>query len=292
VSQSQELKLADLRATFRLLGEVRELGAEPLVWRAHLVERLGRLARARVAVALENVTPSQVLQASSPAGMVDQGWGDESERQFFARYMTNGGDNAPYLNQMTSLGARLAFFTRSRRQLVGDRAWYGSTHVNEARRGSRVDDFIYSSCTLSLGGAHYLGFHRAWGDRPFPERVVKLVHLVHEELARLWFEAAAAGTLDPFPGLTERQRETLNLLLRGASEKEVARQIEVSPNTVHRFVVALHRHFRVSSRGELLATCHRILQRHALLPRLCMEAQPFATMCKCKARPNGSSQSS
>jgi DNA-binding CsgD family transcriptional regulator len=183
---------------------------------------------------------------------------------------------------MTRLGARMAFFTRSRRQMVSDRVWYGSKHVNEGRRSSRVDDFIYSTCTLPVGGAHYLGFHRAWGDRPFPERAAKLVHLVHEELARLWLAAAANGTLDPFPGLTERQRQTLNLLLCGASEKEAARQIDVSPNTVHRFVVALHRHFRVSSRGELLATCHRILQRHALLPRLCMEAQPFASMCNGK----------
>jgi DNA-binding CsgD family transcriptional regulator len=45
----------------------------------------------------------------------------------------------------------------------------------------------------------------------------------------------------------------LQLLLAGHSEKEVARRLGVSRNTVHHYVKAIHRHFRVSSRSELLA---------------------------------------
>jgi DNA-binding CsgD family transcriptional regulator len=63
---------------------------------------------------------------------------------------------------------------------------------------------------------------------------------------------------DPLPavslaGLSNRQRQTLERLLAGDSEKQIAAALAVSPNTVHVYVKALYRHFAVSSRGELLA---------------------------------------
>jgi DNA-binding CsgD family transcriptional regulator len=55
------------------------------------------------------------------------------------------------------------------------------------------------------------------------------------------------------PGLSNRHAETLEWLLAGDSEKEIAARMGVSRNTVHVYVTALYRHFNVSSRGELLA---------------------------------------
>ena len=54
-------------------------------------------------------------------------------------------------------------------------------------------------------------------------------------------------------GLSPRHLQTLQRLLEGDSEKEIAVRWGVSPNTVHVYVKALYRHFGVSSRGELLA---------------------------------------
>lgn len=53
--------------------------------------------------------------------------------------------------------------------------------------------------------------------------------------------------------LTPRLQQTLQRLLAGDAEKEVARRLGVSPNTVHVYVTALYRRFGVNSRGELLA---------------------------------------
>ena len=53
--------------------------------------------------------------------------------------------------------------------------------------------------------------------------------------------------------LSPRQREVLTLLLRGSSVKEIARELDIKPNTVNEHVKALHEHFSVSSRAELLA---------------------------------------
>jgi DNA-binding NarL/FixJ family response regulator len=58
--------------------------------------------------------------------------------------------------------------------------------------------------------------------------------------------------------LSPRLDQTLRHLLDGASEKEVAQRLKLSPHTVHVYVKALYRHYGVRSRAELLA---RHLQR-------------------------------
>ena len=46
--------------------------------------------------------------------------------------------------------------------------------------------------------------------------------------------------------------ETLQLLLAGDSEKEVAAKLNLSIHTVHDYVKTLYTHFGVSSRSDLL----------------------------------------
>ncbi len=53
--------------------------------------------------------------------------------------------------------------------------------------------------------------------------------------------------------LSPRLKETLELLLAGNSEKEVAAKMGISTHTVHVHVKTLHKRLGVSSRGELLA---------------------------------------
>jgi DNA-binding NarL/FixJ family response regulator len=55
------------------------------------------------------------------------------------------------------------------------------------------------------------------------------------------------------PGLSGRMRQTLQGLLAGEAEKQIAYRLKLSPHTVHVYVKGLYRHFGVSSRGELLA---------------------------------------
>ena len=53
--------------------------------------------------------------------------------------------------------------------------------------------------------------------------------------------------------LSPRMEQTLRSLLGGASEKQVAAKLGVSPHTVHVYVKALYKKYGVCSRGELLA---------------------------------------
>jgi DNA-binding CsgD family transcriptional regulator len=47
-------------------------------------------------------------------------------------------------------------------------------------------------------------------------------------------------------------REALACLLEGDGEKQAAARMGLSPETVHQYVKALYRHYRVESRAELL----------------------------------------
>jgi DNA-binding NarL/FixJ family response regulator len=55
--------------------------------------------------------------------------------------------------------------------------------------------------------------------------------------------------------LTRRQEQTLKLLLRGKSEKQVAAAMGLSRNTVHLYVTGIYRRLGVHSRTELLMRC-------------------------------------
>ena len=50
---STRLRLSDVRAIFRLVGEVREMGADPDVWRPHMVSSLRELLKAQFVVSSE-----------------------------------------------------------------------------------------------------------------------------------------------------------------------------------------------------------------------------------------------
>jgi DNA-binding CsgD family transcriptional regulator len=55
------------------------------------------------------------------------------------------------------------------------------------------------------------------------------------------------------PPLSRRQRQTLELLLAGNAEKQIAARLNISRHTVHVYVKSLYKRFDVNSRPELLA---------------------------------------
>src|SRR2546421_2907619 len=68
----ERLKLRDVRAIFRLVAELREVGADPNIWRPHMVQRLLQIVQAQVVVSSEvhfkNIPTRQTMQ------VVDVGW--------------------------------------------------------------------------------------------------------------------------------------------------------------------------------------------------------------------------
>ena len=66
--------------------------------------------------------------------------------------------------------------------------------------------------------------------------------------------------LRPPPKLTRRQREVLEQVVHGRSNKEIAAKLSCAENTVEFHLTALYRKFDVTSRAELIA---RVLRRRA-----------------------------
>ncbi len=69
-----------------------------------------------------------------------------------------------------------------------------------------------------------------------------------------FFAAAAHGRgPDPFPQLTAREREILDLLARGWDNVTIARRLVVSDKTVRNHVSAVLTKLQVASRAEAVA---------------------------------------
>lgn len=242
----------ELRELLRLQGELRELAHDIGEQRRHLLDRLCALVGAQVGIwiSIAGIDSGRVTLVDA----LDRGWEGEHERAIFWRFCRGNSDLNDDPSMQPLARQRGAFATVTREQLVGDRPWYASAHVQEERRAARVDSFIYATARSSSREAQGLSLHRPWGAPAFVERERRLIDIFHRE-ARFLHEPQSAIPEPVLAELAPRLRDTLRALARGLSEKQVAAELRLSPHTVHEYVKALHRHFGVSSRSELLAHC-------------------------------------
>lgn len=245
-----------MRALMRLALDLRDLPNGSGEQRALALDGLVRLVGCEVGIWLDVVG----IVSPTPAAVsvvCDVGWAGDAERSAFLAYIESL--PAPSAPDPTLPGT-ISAMQRGRRVMVrhevcDDRDWYMSAHTQEYRRAARVDSFIgaprhgdgtNAGCVISV--------HRAWGRRQFGERERGLLELFVDTCD---FVRDPPSPLPPsrLEGLTPRQRDVLVRLARGDGEKQIAWDLGLSPHTVHDHVKALHRHFGVQSRGELLALC-------------------------------------
>jgi DNA-binding NarL/FixJ family response regulator len=68
-----------------------------------------------------------------------------------------------------------------------------------------------------------------------------------------WFARGGAGTATPFPELTDREREILDLVARGLTNAAIARRLVVSDKTVRNHVSNVFGKLHVADRAEAVA---------------------------------------
>jgi DNA-binding CsgD family transcriptional regulator len=256
------LTWSDARAIFELLGELRELGRDPLAWRAWMLRGLAERVGAKVALAAEAPVAS-VTDSATYLAMHDVGFTPAERAAWWGTCDLPPEANDPSIPRYNRVGT--GSFTATRDAFVDDRTWYRSAYASEVARPANIDHLVVShQAAHRFGSVHVILLHRAWGVPPFSSRVVIFVERFHRVLGRLW------GVADPRrDALPRRLRQTLAGLEAGDSEKQVAARLELSPQTVHDYVKSLYRHFGVHSRGELLAQAR--LPTH---PRLAHELAP------------------
>lgn len=233
---SPRLSLADVRRAFRLIGEIRRHGADPQQWRPHLLRGLLELVGSDLVISSEvhfRTTPrSDVLKVT------DIGWGLEQGGEPWRIHSERDEDPQSYL-----------VVVRKPADTAQDIVPIKPLKALRDGRG-----FILSQYSLPhLGAVDQLGLHRYDLARPFTSAQAKLVRLFHVELGRLWKDDALKRAADPAAELPPRLVQTLDGVLRGDSEKQIAFQLGLSQHTVHNYIRALHTRFGVSSRAELIA---------------------------------------
>ncbi|HEX8325409.1 MAG TPA: LuxR C-terminal-related transcriptional regulator [Tepidisphaeraceae bacterium] len=99
----------------------------------------------------------------------------------------------------------------------------------------------------SVYRADRLSVLAAWRQTPFGDRDQHLLGLLHQAVA--WAFAPDAQR----SGLPAGAEAVLELMLMGLPEKTIARRLGRSAHTVHSHIKRVYRHYRVSSRPELMA---------------------------------------
>jgi DNA-binding CsgD family transcriptional regulator len=251
MSKSDLLRVQDVRDAYRLVGECRDLGGDPMLWYRRMLEGLCQVVGAPVAVGGEGrwVRPHG---RAEPITAFEFGLDARGRERYSAYQREIGPDRDPIFRALRHVRGR--HVTRVRRQLVPDVAWYRSLAYNEYQRPANFDDRVISVYQVSGDGrVSVVMVGRAPGERAFAPREQRLLTFCHAELGRL-IGRPLVSAAEPAPDtLSPRLRQTLACLLEGDSEKQVASRLGLSPTTTHEYVTALYRYFGVHSRAQLMA---------------------------------------
>ena len=259
-SKTQVLNAADVKAALDLNNSLRDLAGDRDACVNHLLQGLCRILHGTTAV-LTEVSQCHAGQQPKILSMTENGWLDGGQRRRFLGYSQEDIPHdpvvPPVLRQLEACGPAgrdggntLTFL---RRELADDPTWYRSTHWNELRRPVQLDDSIYSIYRLpEPGHVMALCLIRAAEDGAFQDADRAIMGLLHDSIGWL-HQTRHAPTRTSTAGLSRRQCDVLRHLMAGDSEKQAAFKLGLSRHTVHDHVKTLYRHFKVSSRGELMA---------------------------------------
>jgi len=233
------LRLRDVRNVFRIIGEIRELGADPKAWRPHMTKRLGAIFHAELVISSE--VHARTTGKDRKLRVIDLGWGSDSEGHTWEIHSERDDES-------------LETWKLAAGQIPKDPPTDAAVPVVPIKKVYGGKSFVLSQHPLPhINAVDQLGLHRAFGDSPFTATEHKLIRIFHSELGRFWRREVMKKAQDPTSDLPPRLSQTLHELLSGLSEKEIAAKLELSRHTIHNYVKALHQRFEVSSRGELLA---------------------------------------
>lgn len=232
----------------RLLAEARETPAERPERERHLVSGVARIVGAVIAGAVfdPDATPDHLGQHSGTMLFESRDTGLASlevQTQF-------GSTFDPTIRAMMQIAPSDpgTAVTATWNELASD-GWCGSEHP------ACTVNAVFSSVHLRTPShVHGLGLYREPGDRAFSEEERNLVYLFHSECGGLLHVPLRDGDDDPVRArLPPRQRQTLQLMLTGLCDKEIAESLGISRYTVNQYTKAIYRQYTVTSRAQLLA---------------------------------------
>lgn len=229
-----------VRAMLHMMAELRERPRHEDVRAAYLEASAGLLGADLAALC--------VMPAHSALEVEDVMLGfDSPELQALYEDIRTGRCVDPAMRAIVRTGVGVA----RRCELVDDATWYADPIV-QRRLAAGVDDALLCVRPLPDGRLLGVGYHRRVGAPRFSLEDLAVAEVLEPEAAWLLRDVTRADRL-ALARLSRRERQTLELLVQGRSEKEAAAELDVSPSTLHTYVKRLYRRLRVRSRPELMA---------------------------------------
>jgi DNA-binding CsgD family transcriptional regulator len=255
MGKSKCVSLAEVQAIVRLVGECRELGDDPVVWRQHFCAGLARMVGADLSMSGEmaGIVRGPIRMAGGTA------WGFENGFNL-AGYQAMGVGNPLQSETFRALVRRVQTdaptgVTAARQQLLSEREWQQSFDYHSLAKVLGTDALLSSLVASNRLRDEFdaISFSRPPGERRFDDYEVALVQLAHQEVARL-VGGPLARFDEPAPSkLPPRVRDVLACLLEGDGDKQVASRLRLSQHTVNQYTKQIYRYFGVGGRAELLA---------------------------------------
>jgi DNA-binding CsgD family transcriptional regulator len=240
------------RALLRLQGELREMRGDAMTLRQHALEGLCQIVGAAVGM-LAMATDHQPGMTTRILDYNDCGYSDSDRASLLRHLVEHGASSDPCIAKMSQREANIVALRSD--DLLPGRAWYETAYVNEYLYPARLDKALHCRrATDQPEVVHGMTLQRCWGDRAFTEEDCSLLELFQQECGWIYdvgSHGVDGGTL-PGVQLPPRLRSVLEQLLTGASEKQIADQLGLTPQTLHQYVKAVYRAANVRSRAELI----------------------------------------
>lgn len=256
-----DVSLDDVSKVVRLVREVCDRWDDPQAWREHLLHGACALLNGSVGMMLTEhegkmhhfgrLSVTAVVGLTPSMRMLVQPGVSQMQHRDYQDVSDNF---LPGLTKVYDDLVRQGWVTVRRSEMADEQTYHAASYYLNFRKQLDCDDYVVSIRMVDQPRRpEGISIDRLHGARPFGSREVAILKLLHDEVGPLVGVRLATEEHLCRDGLSKRLRETLSLLLEGFSEKQAARELDLSIKTVHEYVGMLYKHFQVSSRGELLA---------------------------------------
>lgn len=253
MARSNLLRSEDYRCVFRLTNECVEVGSDPILWRQVLSEGVRKLTGTAVISTLDfdsrrsrsiTADTSFHLWTGGDASTLDRWFGE-----FASRNLNETNAHAAKLySQVMDDGVCLVEHVHPRSTWVETelyRQWFWPIRL--------APEIMTYMSHPRTGRAIKLAMFAEVGSTCVTERHCQMIKLLQEEIGELLGHKLHLQSRPSITRLTPRRRQTLKWVLKGRSEKEIAKEMRIKQDTVHEHIAKLFEFFDVHSRSELMA---------------------------------------